>query len=1608
MTISALRTTAPLPPVNASAEARIEALREELEAGADRARQAVLQYEIGHATEHALGNEAQAVREYLAAYNLDPTFRPPLIALVSIFERRRSFKNLLRLYEAEARGAATPREAASALADRAVLMADQLGEPGEARQLLESAFEQAGEADDIALLLETQLLATGEREAALEVIAQRAELVRDPVLATLLRLEVARAKEDDGDIDGALSVLRNAVTTPAARWRVLEQLERVARRAGRQPERIVALEGRAKLAAAEARGEDQGQASGAFSVQRFADQARAGAEAAALYREAARLRIAELGDPAGARRDYDAAIALRADDPLLRYERMLACELADDRAAAAEEAQRLLDFGVEGPPAAALHFRLAEHAQSEGDAEGALAHMRDAQAADPESTVVSAMLEDLLRGHDDLPGALAHLAARAAQAEGEVQAQRAWDAAQLAADGLSDFAAAAPLFQQAAEAAKDPTPILREMAGAALRLGDADGARTAIEALLARLSEPDSDEAGNDEADSDEAALHAEERSALLRDLHELLRMVLADTEAADQLLERALDDRAAETWAPDLARVHGALSGNAALAAKAHLALGARASDAETAAAHFAAAARMQIRGGQDDAAIDSLRRALERSPTHPYAVALLEEVLRARGDAEELVRLLKEAAERSDAPRAAEQRLLLAGAEAEASGDVDKAVQTYEEAAERDPTSLAPPLAIKRLAESRKDRALLLKALEMLSAREIAAGAPGRHTLALGEHYDLLSGKPEEAEATLRTALGSDTVGLMAAVDLALLPHATDDARLAGLAQLLERAPGDAALLRVAAAAAIEADPALAEARVKQLRDQTPRDVWAHLALLRLSASDSARAGERADAWLGLGHATDDPDASAELLLHGLRATMVAKGAEGIDDGVILAHEVAAALPGSLSAAVALDETLSAGDDPEGRADALGSWLGHAGDAGRLALDSAHGRALAAAGRSREALEVLLRVAAQEGDDLASWEAIRVCARECEAWEPLVEACDRLAHLIEDDELAAMLLEESAAVLMDELGQDARAERRLRRVLAIDAKRPIAYGRFHDLLAERGDDAGLLELVSARIDLVDDPEELSKLFYEQARLYRALGMREDALATLDNLLMLDGEHLGGLALLVELLVQNEDWAGAVEALHTLAVADETPDSQRRIARLGAADFLQHKLDDPEGALEELAGIDAIGLADRAIHERMATLATTLERFDDAAAALAKAAAASSTPTTIARIERLAGALHADQRDDRKAAIAAYERALEAVPTDLEASTALAALLDLPGRVGLSQRFEEAVRAELEADPSEPSLLRRLRHAARWRDDRALDMAVLSALVSLGLSTDEELSELAAFAPGRARPSGSLDRAGFDSLRAPGDGEPALSFAALLAESVAELDGLEPATFGLSKGDLVPASDPLRAEIAEIAAALGVAAPELWRGGDHPSRIDVMPHHKGKPAFVLGPAVTSPLLPVQRFQLARLAAGLRLGVAPFVRRDPASAATALYAAAAAAEVPLASGEGRKGMAETTRKLQKLMPRRVRKAAGEQARALGDGRALHTWAGCVHRTADRAGLLLAGDLTSALRALLGEAPDRDSLLSAPDALDLYVFGLSPEALALRRRLGLSK
>jgi hypothetical protein len=95
--------------------ARLSALRAEVAAAQNPSQRALLLHEIGVIHEVDLKNDPAAVKDYLAAFNQDPSFRPPLFALTRIFERRRNLANLPRLYEAEAKSAPNVSDRASAI-----------------------------------------------------------------------------------------------------------------------------------------------------------------------------------------------------------------------------------------------------------------------------------------------------------------------------------------------------------------------------------------------------------------------------------------------------------------------------------------------------------------------------------------------------------------------------------------------------------------------------------------------------------------------------------------------------------------------------------------------------------------------------------------------------------------------------------------------------------------------------------------------------------------------------------------------------------------------------------------------------------------------------------------------------------------------------------------------------------------------------------------------------------------------------------------------------------------------------------------------------------------------------------------------------------------------------------------------------------------------------------------------------------------------------------------------------------------------------------------------------------------------------------------------------
>ena len=122
----------------------------------------------------------------------------------------------------------------------------------------------------------------------------------------------------------------------------------------------------------------------------------------------------------------------------------------------------------------------------------------------------------------------------------------------------------------------------------------------------------------------------------------------------------------------------------------------------------------------------------------------------------------------------------------------------------------------------------------------------------------------------------------------------------------------------------------------------------------------------------------------------------------------------------------------------------------------------------------------------------------------------------------------------------------------------------------------------------------------------------------------------MLDEEHVGGIALAVEIYVSREQWREAVDSLRQIARAD-VPAKQKRISRMGAADFLEKKLDDSLGALAELEEVEKLGMADARTFERMARIAEDAQLFPKAVQSLLAAAEHSSGDRRAALVRRAA-----------------------------------------------------------------------------------------------------------------------------------------------------------------------------------------------------------------------------------------------------------------------------------------------------------------------------------------------------------------------------------------
>ena len=456
-----------------AAEHRIAELEEELSATTSKLERASFEHEIAHLQEHVLGSMTDAVRNYLAAFNHAPSRRASVDALIRIFERRGSHKNLARLHQTLARVAEDPHERAHALTDLAVFEEDHGGSPEASLARVLEAREASPDDPTIALHLEQVAAHANDPGARREAIATRAAHCADPELRALLRGEVARDLEAEGRVEEALEILRKSASNDGLRFRTLRHIEAIARRFGRADVLVEALEGQADLAAAASQGRSDTGETGAFGPRRFGNARQAAAAAASAWLEAAQLRASALDDTEGARVALDQALLVRPDDLSLRWERHALCLRTGDLSRAAQDARHILAKEPDPTTALAFQLMLLGEARTNGRSEAAEAAMEAATALAPDSPVLRALLTPTAMSGEG-PGERVTRELREAPGGGPRRALHLWRAAAICDVELDDPRRALELLEEASGHAEGLAlrNLLRERRNVAGRLGD--------------------------------------------------------------------------------------------------------------------------------------------------------------------------------------------------------------------------------------------------------------------------------------------------------------------------------------------------------------------------------------------------------------------------------------------------------------------------------------------------------------------------------------------------------------------------------------------------------------------------------------------------------------------------------------------------------------------------------------------------------------------------------------------------------------------------------------------------------------------------------------------------------------------------------------------------------------------------------------------------------------------------------------------------------------------------------------------------------------------------------------------------------------------------------
>ncbi len=1560
-----------------------------------------LQYEVSEYDERVHGDELSAAKGYLAAFNTRPAFRPPLDALIRLYARRRSVSNLSKLYDALARAAPTERDRAGALALKAELLDDRKSDHAAARELFELAVARDPSSRVAWMGLERIALRDGDGELLTRAVGQLAAVTSDATRRARLLAELAaeRAQENTPEgLDEAARVLREAAALTGGRWRSFLDLERFGERTGRVADVVYALEGRAALAESfAATGVFEG-GSGAFAVPRVDTTESARAEAAWLWWRAARLRLAALGDADGSREAQRRFLSLSPDDARYHYFAMVLADQAHEIERASAEAGWLLARGFgDASLRASMHFRIAETAALAGDLTVSAAALREALALNPESAAARGALVEQLVATGDGAAVVREFDALAEATSDAPTRGFLHRASALYALALTrDLPAAVRSLRLACE--DDPADTVSRRCLIALlargsSLGDSPDPTVLIAQIDALLPQ----------------VMDEDERAALLLQRFDAERYALRDPRAAAMTAEHLVEVSHASRWAVESAALLWAAAHEMGNAARWALALADLAGEPGESLAWRSAAARWSWAAGDRDRALEIALAGHRAHPEDLYLSALTFRLALAKRDRGTALDVAVQSADAAGLHLGvpwlviAAEALLEQGADDAARAALDAAIAR----AAAEPLVRAAALARTRWRGDAGARARVAQAA-------VAADAPGAEAVALGvelalvrafvdhdaqaggEIVERLAGLDGVTEpvvtllhAIVRGALeGPDAAATVDALQRVLHVLPTTDRLRVGIELEIARALGASTATRDQAAAA------------RELVDEDRP----HLAAPRLlSLLDAIEREGREDVPVALGRVADIADEGTAEALRG--AAIAALRAQG---RTLDARTLALQYPG-LRASVAVLSESPAGLDRAGEyAEALALRETQATAVLRMDLARATVNWTSLTGQGGDALARARRLLADAPGDLVGLDVQRVAARREGDLAAVADACEALAQRVKSPERSGGYWEEAGVVASDTLGDPERAERCLRAALDVAPTRDVAYRKLREILEERRDNAGLESLVTQRLVAVPEGHERTALYWEQARLRRALGRREDALESATRVAAADPHHAAALAMVAEVHAASGRLSELAEALVALAACDETPCAQRRAARLGAIELFDARLKRPARAVEQLEALVRAGDADDALIERGIEIATRAELWDAVLRLVRRAAErapeGNARATAMLRVAHVYRDRLRDPASAREHALAAHEE----FPGDLGVLGTLQGLSDPDDRPRHARRALEALREFARTAALTSGVALSVAEAARSGGDGVLERAALRLARTLG---DRAVPE----PPAVGAPIGASlrDPALVLRYRNPADSGRAVALLEAVLPDLVELSGLTLDGLGVGRAERQRGTTPIKTALAPYLTAAGYTDFEVYVGGTDARRIAVVPGDP--PAVVLGRGVDVVHVDADRFAFVRVLLLTARGVAPLAVEAVEVTAAQVMAALAAADLPVAGGTAR--FDAHLRPVARALSRKVRRAVAEIGRTVasdvdGWGEVVKA-ARVILSTARRGAMAVTGAMPAAFEDLarvesLADVPTWEQVVREGSARELGLFAISDAFAQIARETGVDQ